>query len=127
MIYRLLADLLVLLHLAFILFVVFGGFLVLRWRRIAWVHLPVAAYGFSIAVFRWVCPLTPLEVWLRRQGGQAGYAGSFVDQYVVPVVYPPGLTPTLEMMMAAGVLVANALAYGLVVGRRLRRSKNPPE
>lgn len=114
MLYRLLADLLVVLHLGFVLFVVLGGFLVLRWRRLAWVHVPVALWGFAISVFGWVCPLTPLENHLRSLAGQAGYSGTFIDHYIVPIVYPPGLTPTLQLVVAGGVLAVNALAYGLV-------------
>ncbi|MDQ2669395.1 MAG: DUF2784 domain-containing protein, partial [Gemmatimonadota bacterium] len=88
MIWRVLADLVVGLHLAFVVFVVLGGLLVLRWPRLALVHLPVAVYGALIEWIGWVCPLTPLENMLRREAGGAGYEGGFVEHYIVPLLYP---------------------------------------
>ncbi len=118
---RLLADVLVVLHLLFILFVVLGGLLVLRWPRLAWVHLPVATYGVLIEMVGWMCPLTPLENRLRLEAGQAGYAGGFVEHYIIPVVYPPGLTPALQMVLGLLVLAVNAGVYALAIRRRRRR------
>jgi len=120
---RLLADLLVVLHLLFILFVVLGGLLVLRWPRLAWVHLPVATYGVLIEMVGWMCPLTPLENRLRLEAGQAGYAGGFVEHYIIPLVYPPGLTPALQMVLGVLVLAANAGFYVLVVRKTRRRRR----
>lgn len=122
--YRFLADLVLLVHLGFILFVVAGGFLVLRWPRLAWLHLPVAAWGFAISVFRWTCPLTPLENWLRRGAGQAGYDGTFIDHYLTPLIYPRGLTPATSWAIAAGVLAINVAVYALL--RRRSRVDGEP-
>ena len=116
--YRLLADLVVLLHAAFVLFVVFGGFAVLRRPRLAWIHLPTAAWGALIELAGWICPLTPLENGLRQMGGQAGYGGSFIEYYVVPVIYPPGLTRGTQISLGIAVLVLNAAIYGWILTRR---------
>ena len=89
---RLLANIVVLVHLAFVAFVVVGGILALRWRRAAWVHIPAALWGAAIALGGWICPLTPLENWLREQGGGAGYSTGFIEHYVVPVLYTVALT-----------------------------------
>jgi len=120
MLYRGLADLVLLAHLAFVLFVVLGGLFVLRWRRVAWVHVPVALYGAAIEFLGFICPLTPLEVRLRRLGGEAGYEGGFVEHYVTAALYPAGLTRELQLGLGVGVLVLNAVVYGLVVRRRTR-------
>lgn len=118
MVYRLLADALVLLHLAFVVFVVAGGLLVLRWPRVAWAHLPAAAWGVWIEWSGGICPLTPLENRLRTAGGEAGYAGSFVEHYVMPVLYPVGLTSTVQVALGAAVLVLNLAIYGWCMTRR---------
>lgn len=119
---RLGADALVLAHLAFIVFVVFGGLLV-AWRaRIAWLHLPAAAWGAWIEFTGAVCPLTPLENRLRRMAGDAGYAGGFVEHYLIPVVYPAGLTPGAQRWLGALVVAVNLATYlAVLLGRRRRR------
>ena len=116
--YRLLADLLVLLHFAFVLFVVLGGLLVLRHPRLAWAHLPAAAWGATIEFTGWICPLTPWEQSLRRLGGQAGYTGGFVEYYVLPVLYPAGLTASIQLALGVFVVLANVAIYGVVLSRR---------
>lgn len=116
--YRLLADLLVVVHLAFVLFVVCGGLLALRWPRVAWLHLPAAAWGAAIELAGWVCPLTPLEVRFRRLGGGAGYEGGFVENYLLPVLYPRGLTREVQIALAVLVVVVNLVVYGVVLWRR---------
>lgn len=110
--YRILADLTVLVHLAFVLFVVCGGVAVLKWPRLAWVHLPAAVWGAAIEFFALGCPLTPLETVLRARAGEGAYEGGFLAHYVFPVLYPNGLTR--ESMVALGimVLVVNAAIYG---------------
>ena len=118
MIFRLLADLVVLLHLLFVIFVVFGGLLALRWPLAAWIHLPAAAWGALIEFGGWICPLTPLEDWLRSRGGETAYAGGFVDHYVLPVLYPAGLTRPSQWMIGAFVIAVNAAAYAVVFRRR---------
>jgi hypothetical protein len=116
--YGLAADGVVVLHLAFVAFVVLGGLLVLRWPRVAWVHLPVALYGFLIEVVGWVCPLTPLENRLREAAGQAGYEGGFVEHYLLPVLYPAELTREVQWVLAGVVVVVNVVVYGIVWRRR---------
>lgn len=117
MLYRFLADVVLVLHLGFVLFVVAGAFLILRWPRTAWVQLPAAFWSVLVEWSGWVCPLTPLENWLRAQGGAAGYAGGFVEHYLVPVLYPASLTRTVQILLGAAVLVVNAIAYALVFAR----------
>jgi hypothetical protein len=116
--YRLFADATVVLHLGFVLFVVLGGVLVLRWPRLAWVHLPAAAWGAWIEFAGWTCPLTPLENWLRRQGGDEAYAGSFVDQYLMPVLYPAALSREMQWALGALVLAVNGVVYLMAFRRR---------
>lgn len=118
MIYRLLADLTVVLHLAFVLFVVGGGLLVRRRRRIAWLHLPAAAWGAWIEFAGWICPLTPLENWLREKGGEAAYSSSFVDRYLVPTLYPESLSRELQWTLGGFVIVTNVVIYALVFRQR---------
>ena len=114
------ADVVLVVHLAFVLFVVFGGLLVFRWPRVAWLHVPVALYGALIEFVGFVCPLTPLEVWLRRQGGEAGYSGGFVEHYVTAALYPTGLTREVQLALGVGVLALNAVVYGVLLRRRRR-------
>ena len=117
---RLAADAVALLHGAFVLFVVFGGLLVWRWPRLAWLHLPAVAWGALIEFTGWMCPLTPWENALRQAVGQAGYTGGFVDHYLWPLLYPAGLTREMQWALGAGVLVVNGAVYGLLLGRRAR-------
>ena len=123
MLYRLLADLVVLLHTGFVLFVVLGGLLVLRWPRAAWLHLPAVLWGAGIEFAAGICPLTPLENHLRRLGGEAGYAGGFVEHYVLPVLYPDGLTREVQLLLGTFVVVLNLVVY-TIVWRRSRRAKD---
>ena len=116
--YRLLADLTLVLHLLFIVFVVLGGLLVLRWRRLIWVHLPAATYGTLISLFGWVCPLTPLENQLRRLGGEAGYGDSFIEHYLLGIIYPQGLSRLHFMLLGLVVVVVNIAVYWRVYRRQ---------
>jgi uncharacterized membrane protein YhhN len=118
MLYRWTADFLIVFHLAFVAFVVVGGFLAWKWPRLSWMHLPAAAWGALIELFGWICPLTPLENWLREAGGQAGYAGGFVEHYIVPIIYPGDLPRSSQVVMGVTVVVINLLAYGLLWRRR---------
>lgn len=117
MLYRLLADLLVVLHAAFVAFVAVGGLLVLRWRRLAWIHVPVAAWGALISFAGWVCPLTPWEQHLRRLGGEAGggYTGGFIEHYLLPALYPQGLTRSHQVVLGLAVLLVNGAIYARVI------------
>jgi hypothetical protein len=120
--YRGLADLVLVVHLAFVLFVVLGGLLALRWPRVAWVHVPVALYGATIEFVGFICPLTPLEIWLRRRGGEAGYEGGFIEHYIMAALYPTGLTREIQLALGVGVLLLNAIVYTIVLKRyKLRR------
>ena len=121
MLYRALADIVVVLHLAFIIFVVGGAFLALRWPRLVWVHLPIAIWGASLEFGGWICPLTPLENRLRDLGDQAGYAGGFIEHYLLPVIYPVGLTRGVQVALGIVVIAVNVAAY--VLFWRLRKKR----
>ena len=120
MIYRTLADLVLVVHLAFVLFVVLGGLLVLRWPRAAWLHIPAAIWGVLIEYTGWICPLTPLENSFRARGGEAGYTGRFIEHYIQPVLYPAGLTRGTQIVLGSLVLLMNLGAYGILVRRAKR-------
>jgi len=109
--YRLAADLIMLLHFAYIVFVMGGAFLVLHHRAWMWLHLPAVAWGVWIEFFAKTCPLTPLENALRARAGQEGYAGGFINHYVGRAIYPEGLTPRGQIAIGGFVLIANALLY----------------
>lgn len=112
--YGFLADLTVFVHFAFIVFVVGGGILV-WWRpRLAWAHLAAAAWGAYVSLANKICPLTPLENWLSRQAGGEGYAGGFMEQHLFWIIYPRGLTPTLQRLLGMGVIVLNLAIYGWI-------------
>lgn len=118
MFYRFAADAVLLLHLAFIVFVVAGGLLAFRYRWMAWIHLPAAAWGAYVELAGRLCPLTTLENLYRTRAGQSGYAESFVEHYLVPLIYPSGLTRGTQYAAAAVVIVVNLLIYGLLMRRR---------
>ena len=122
MIYRSLADLVLVLHLAFIVFVVAGGLLSLRWRRAPFVHLPAALWGVFVEVSGGACPLTPLENALRRAAGASGYSGGFIEHYLVPTIYPATLSQPVQLLLAGLVVLTNALVYS-VVWRRYRSAR----
>ena len=123
MLYRIAADGLVLFHLLFILSVLFGGLLVLKWRHLIWWHLPAATWGVMVEVFHLTCPLTYWENLARDAAGQTVYAGGFIEHYVWPVIYPAGLTPTIQLGLGSVVLVINLWVYvRLIRLRRLRRA-----
>jgi hypothetical protein len=114
MIWRALADLVLLIHLAFIVFVVIGGFFASRWRWLPWVHLPAVAWAAILEFTGWICPLTPLENSLRQAGGEGGYAGGFLEYYLLQIIYPAGLTPEIQTYVGIGVILINAAAYRIV-------------
>ena len=120
MLFRAAADLVLVLHLVFVLFVIFGGLLALRWPRVAWLHVPVAIYGAVIEFVGFVCPLTPLENAFRRAGGEAGYVGGFIDHYIAATLYPSGLTRTIQLWLGLGVLALNGIVYWIYFRHRHR-------
>jgi hypothetical protein len=118
------ADLVVLFHLAFVVFVVAGAVLVLRWRWVAWLHVPCAVWGGLIELFGWICPLTPLEIHLRRLGGEAGYSGGFLERYLIPILYPGALTRGIQIGLGILVVALNVALY-VLVWRRARGGDTP--
>lgn len=123
MIYRLCADLVLVFHLAFVAFVVFGGLLVLRWPRVMWFHLAALTWGALTEFLGLICPLTPLEVHLRELGGEAGYSGDFIDHYITSLVYPAGLTRDIQFWLGVLVVVPNVLLYAYFLRRRYPASR----
>ncbi len=119
MLYGLVADALVLLHLGFVGFVVGGGFLAWRWHWLAWAHVPSALWGAAIEFGGWICPLTPLENYFRQRAGTAGYAGDFVEHYLTSVLYPADLTSSVQLALGTLVLLINGFAYTVYLRRRL--------
>jgi hypothetical protein len=119
--YGALADSVLVLHLTFILFVVSGGLAVARWRRLAWLHVPAAAWAALIELFDGICPLTPLENWLRRESGSRGYDESFVEHYLLPIVYPAGLTREIQLALGFTVIAVNLTVYAWILRRTRRR------
>lgn len=119
-----LADLVLVLHFAFVLFVVLGGLLVLRWPWLAYVHVPVAIYGALIEFVGWVCPLTPLEQTLRIKAGESGYQGGFIEHYILPLLYPSALTRGLQLVLGTLVVGLNLGIYTYVLRRKARRSSS---
>ncbi len=120
--YRLAADAVLVLHLAFILFAVFGAWLALRWRWVLWVQLPACAWAAWIMASGRICPLTPLENRLRVLAGQQGYEGGFIEHYLMAVIYPEGLTREVQVVLGALVLLSNVLAWRCL----MRRAPAPP-
>lgn len=117
------ADLVVLLHFVFIVFVTLGGLLAFRFPSVAYLHLPAVAWAAAIEFSGGICPLTPLENWLRRNSGSAGYSGGFIDHYLVPLIYLSGLTRDHQVALGGLVLTINVAIYGLLWVRRHRRGK----
>lgn len=120
MTYRWLADATVVLHFAFIAFVVLGSVLVWRRPAWAWLHVPAILWVAYIEFTGTLCPLTPLENALRSRAGEEGYQGGFIEHYLIPIIYPAGLTPQVQVVLGVAVLVLNAIVYAVVWRRRAR-------
>ena len=116
------ADAIVALHFAFVLFVVLGASLVLRWPRVAWFHVPAVIWGALVEFTGWICPLTPLENRLRRSAGETGYQGDFIAHYVLPMLYPNGLTRQDQLVLGGAALAINIAIYTLAFVRHRRRT-----
>ena len=123
--YGVLADLVLLAHAAFILFAAGGALLVRRFPRVAWLHLPAVVWGVGIEWSGGVCPLTPLEDWLRRRAGASGYQGDFIDHYVTALIYPAGLTRGMQIGLGAALLLVNVLLYWRAWSARRPRAGHP--
>jgi hypothetical protein len=125
MTYNLFANLVLLLHLAFVLFVLVGGLFALRWRWMPWLHLPAAAWGAAVELIGLPCPLTPLENLLRRAGGESGYGGGFVEHYLLPLLYPTELTREVQWLLGGVVVVFNLIVYLGIRRYRIHNRSNP--
>ena len=121
--YRILADATAILHFAFVLFVALGGLLVLRWRKLAWIHLPAAIWGALIEIMNWTCPLTAYENMFRIRGGMQGYGDDFIAYHIFRLIYPAGLTRTMQFAIAAFVFAINTAVYAKVLPITIRRSR----
>jgi hypothetical protein len=119
--YRILADLVVLLHASFVVFVAIGGLLAVRWKHWAWVHVPVVLWGAMLELGGWICPLTPLENRLREQAGLSTYGTGFIDRYIFPVLYPSGMTRSAQVALGISALVLNGCIYAWALRRHRRR------
>jgi len=124
MVYRIAADLVAVFHFTFILFVVGGGFLAIRWQKVSWFHIPMAVWGALIEFAGWICPLTPLENKLRLASGDSGFTGGFIEEYLLPVIYPAGMTRGVQIALGSAVIVINVSIYGYLLLQRLWKSRN---
>jgi hypothetical protein len=122
MYYGIAASAIVVIHFLFVLFVVFGGLLVLKWPVFVWAHIPAVIWGALIEFFGWTCPLTPLENRLRIAGGREAYSGGFIEHYMLPLLYPPGLTRDTQFLLGALVVVLNVAIYSFILLRLLRKT-----
>ena len=125
MIYSFLADLLVVFHLVFILYVIAGALLIFKWAKTLWLHLPSCFWGMTVEFTGWTCPLTPWEIQLRRLAGEEGYSGSFIEHYLIPIIYPSGLNREIQMLLGSTVLIVNLSLYTLILIKR--RNRKTPE
>jgi len=121
--YALLADGVVVVHLAFIVFATLGGFLVLKHQRWIGLHLPAVIWATVVECFGWGCPLTPLEKWLRKRGGGEGYEGGFIEHYILPILYPSELTRAMQIGLGLFVVLINLVIYAWVWRRSVRNRK----
>src|SRR6476469_7349534 len=120
MIYRFLADLVVVVHGLFVAFVMLGAFLALRWRWLVWLHIPALIWGILIEYAGWICPLTPLENSLRARAGETAYSGDFIQHYLLGALYPHGLTRTTQYVLGSIALIVNVVAYTIVIRKQIR-------
>ena len=117
MIYSIAAKAVAITHFAFIVFVIAGGFLVLKWPRLAWLHVPAAVWGILIEFFGWYCPMTTWENTLLRRAGQAGYSKGFIEHYLFALIYPQGLTRSMQIAIGVTVIVVNVFVYARLIQR----------
>lgn len=122
MLYQIAADFVIFLHSAFIVFVLAGGLLVFKWRWVIWLHVPAALWGSMIVIVGWICPLTPIENMLRQAGGLEAYSNSFIEQYLIPVIYPQGLSREIFIAMGMVVIVINVIIYTILFVKRKKKA-----
>jgi hypothetical protein len=122
--YSLFADIVVLLHLTFVIFAVLGAVLIIWWRWVLWLHLPAVLWAGWIEMSGGICPLTPLENWLRWKAGRGGYQGDFVENYMLPVLYPTGLTRNMQILLGTLVIFINVAIYGYIFFNINKRDQN---
>ncbi len=122
MVYRLLADLIFVLHFCFVIFAIFGGLLGLRWRWVWKLHLPALVWSFLVQYFVWICPLTDWENYFRQRGGEAGYEGGFIEYYISAIIYPGFIAPQTHLLLAVLLVVFNLLVYAFLFRRSRRYS-----
>jgi hypothetical protein len=125
MLYSIAADILLVVHLAFIIFVMLGGLLLLKWTWVGYLHLPAVAWATLLELYGWICPLTPLEQQFRALAGESGYSGGFVQHYLLPIIYPAGLTREVQAILAASVIATNLVIY-TVIYVKYRRGRHHP-
>lgn len=121
MLFHLLADIVVFAHLLYIVFVTVGGFLLLKWKRLIWIHVPAVIWAVLIEFANWYCPLTPLENWFRKTGGMHGYQSGFIEHYILPLIYPAVLTRELQVIIGLFVLIVNLGIYGWIIYRLIKK------
>jgi hypothetical protein len=121
--YHFIADIIVLLHFTFIVFTLFGGILSIWWKRVIWLHIPAVLWSALIEFAGWICPLTFLEYWLRVRGGQEAYSGGFIEHYILPILYPDGLTRKIQIVLGVIVIAFNLLIYLYVFMVRNKRHR----
>jgi hypothetical protein len=123
---RLMADLIVVLHFAFIAFAIGGGIVVLRWRRVMVLHLPCVGWAVLVELMHWHCPLTRWENYFIARYGAEGYEGGFLDHYLIPVIYPDGLTPAIQVGIGLFVLAVNVAVYAFIVVQAFKPASRDP-
>ena len=121
MLYKLLADLTLIMHLLFILFVILGGLIALKTNLVIWIHLPCAIWGVLLEINYWICPLTHLENYFIQRANEIGYKGGFIEHYLVPVIYPPGLSPGLHLVIGIFVILINLIIYGFILFKYFKK------
>jgi len=120
--YRLLADIVVIIHFVFVIFALFGGILVLKWKQVIWIHIPAVIWAAMVEMAGWVCPLTPLEYWLRSHLQMSSYQLSFVEHYILPILYPAQLTRSMQIGLGLFVVLINVAIYYFVWKRHFRKN-----
>lgn len=121
MVYRLLSDFIVIIHFAFILFVTAGALLALKWKKVIWFHIPAVIWGAAVEYAGWICPLTPWENYFRNLAGESVYHGDFTVNYILPVIYPSGLTRNIQIVLGSFVILVNIILYGIIVYRHVKK------